>query len=37
VHVLPGSHFLPLEFPDELAGELRALAERAGLTGATWL
>ncbi|HEU5034262.1 MAG TPA: alpha/beta hydrolase [Mycobacteriales bacterium] len=29
VHVLPGSHFLPLEFPDQLADELRRLAERA--------
>lgn len=28
LHVLPGSHFLPLEFPDELAGELRALVAR---------
>lgn len=28
---LPGSHFLPLQFPDALAGELAALAERAGL------
>jgi pimeloyl-ACP methyl ester carboxylesterase len=32
LHLLPGSHFLPLEFPDELADELRRLAERAGLT-----
>ena len=32
LHLLPGSHFLPLEFPDELATELRRLAERAGLT-----
>ena len=31
LHLLPGSHFLPLEFPDELAQELRRLAERAGL------
>ncbi|GAA4873666.1 alpha/beta fold hydrolase [Actinomycetospora straminea] len=30
---LPGSHFLPLQFPDALAGELAALAERAGLDG----
>lgn len=29
LHLLPGSHFLPLEFPDELASELRRLAERA--------
>lgn len=28
VHVLPGSHFLPLEFPDELAAELRRLVAR---------
>ncbi|MDD7968754.1 alpha/beta fold hydrolase [Actinomycetospora lemnae] len=28
---LPGSHFLPLQFPDALAGELAALAARAGL------
>ena len=32
LHLLPGSHFLPLEFPNELAEELRRLAERAGLT-----
>jgi pimeloyl-ACP methyl ester carboxylesterase len=32
LHVLPGSHFLPLEFPDELARELRRLAERAGVS-----
>jgi pimeloyl-ACP methyl ester carboxylesterase len=25
---LPGSHFLPLEFPDELAAQLRKLADR---------
>ena len=31
LHVLPGSHFLPLEFPDELAAELRRLADRAGI------
>jgi len=29
LHLLPGSHFLPLEFPDELVAELRRLAERA--------
>ena len=29
LHLLPGSHFLPLEFPDELASELRRLADRA--------
>jgi 3-oxoadipate enol-lactonase len=28
---LPGSHFLPLQFPDALAGELGALARRAHL------
>jgi len=28
---LPGSHFLPLQFPDALAGELAALAARARL------
>jgi pimeloyl-ACP methyl ester carboxylesterase len=31
LHLLPGSHFLPLEFPDELADELRRLAERTDL------
>jgi pimeloyl-ACP methyl ester carboxylesterase len=31
LHVLPGSHFLPLEYPDELATELRALADRTTL------
>jgi len=31
LHLLPGSHFLPLEFPDELAAELRRLAERTAL------
>jgi pimeloyl-ACP methyl ester carboxylesterase len=31
LHLLPGSHFLPLEFPDELAAELRRLAERTDL------
>jgi 3-oxoadipate enol-lactonase len=31
LHLLPGSHFLPLEFPDELAAELRRLAERTPL------
>lgn len=29
LHVLPGSHFLPVEYPDELARELRELAARA--------
>ena len=33
LHLLPGSHFLPLEFPDELAAELRRLAERTALAG----
>jgi pimeloyl-ACP methyl ester carboxylesterase len=28
---LPGSHFLPLEYPDELAAELRRLTTRADL------
>jgi pimeloyl-ACP methyl ester carboxylesterase len=28
LHLLPGSHFLPLEYPDELAAELLRLAER---------
>jgi pimeloyl-ACP methyl ester carboxylesterase len=32
LHVLPGSHFLPLEFPDELAEELRRLAARADVS-----
>jgi len=32
LHLLPGSHFLPLEFPDELARELRLLAGRARLS-----
>lgn len=31
---LPGSHFLPLQFPEALAGELAALARRAGLAQA---
>lgn len=31
LHLLPGSHFLPLEYPDELCGELRRLAERTSL------
>jgi pimeloyl-ACP methyl ester carboxylesterase len=33
LHLLPGSHFLPLEYPDELAHELRCLAERTDLSG----
>jgi pimeloyl-ACP methyl ester carboxylesterase len=32
LHLLPGSHFLPLEYPDELAAELRRLAERTSLS-----
>jgi pimeloyl-ACP methyl ester carboxylesterase len=28
---LPGSHFLPLQFPEALASELGYLAQRAGL------
>lgn len=31
LHVLPGSHFLPLEYPDELATELRELSRRTTL------
>jgi pimeloyl-ACP methyl ester carboxylesterase len=31
LHLLPGSHFLPLEFPDELALEVIRLAERTDL------
>jgi pimeloyl-ACP methyl ester carboxylesterase len=31
LHVLPGSHFLPLEYPAEITRELGLLAERAGL------
>jgi pimeloyl-ACP methyl ester carboxylesterase len=31
---LPGSHFLPLEYPDELAAELRKLTDQANLHGA---
>jgi pimeloyl-ACP methyl ester carboxylesterase len=31
LHLLSGSHFLPLEFPQELAAELRRLAERTDL------
>jgi pimeloyl-ACP methyl ester carboxylesterase len=31
LHLLPGSHFLPLEYPDELAHELACLAERTDL------
>jgi pimeloyl-ACP methyl ester carboxylesterase len=34
LHLLPGSHFLPLEYPDELANELRRLAERTSLAPA---
>ena len=32
VHVLPGSHFLPLEYPDRIVDEVYALAARAGLS-----
>jgi len=32
LHILPGSHFLPLEYPDELATELGALVRRTDLT-----
>ena len=31
LHLLPGSHFLPLEYPDQLADELCRLAERTSL------
>jgi pimeloyl-ACP methyl ester carboxylesterase len=31
LRVLPGSHFLPLEYPDELAAELRELSRRTDL------
>ena len=31
VHVLPGSHFLPLEYPEEIGGFLRELAARTEL------
>jgi pimeloyl-ACP methyl ester carboxylesterase len=31
--ILPGSHFLPLEFPDELAAQLRMLVRRTDLAG----
>jgi 3-oxoadipate enol-lactonase len=31
LHVLPGTHFLPLEYPDELAELLHELARRAGV------
>jgi pimeloyl-ACP methyl ester carboxylesterase len=34
LHLLPGSHFLPLEYPDALAAELRRLAERTDLAPA---
>jgi pimeloyl-ACP methyl ester carboxylesterase len=33
LHVLPGSHFLPLEYPDELAADLHALLARTDLPG----
>jgi pimeloyl-ACP methyl ester carboxylesterase len=35
LHVLPGSHFLPLEYPVEITRELRLLAHRAGLAVAS--
>jgi pimeloyl-ACP methyl ester carboxylesterase len=31
LHILPGSHFLPLEYPDELAAELHDLVRRSEL------
>ncbi|MBV9292573.1 MAG: alpha/beta hydrolase [Frankiales bacterium] len=31
LHLLPGSHFLPIEYPDEIARELLRLAERTDL------
>lgn len=34
LRVLPGSHFLPLEYPEELAEELDSLAQRTGLRAA---
>jgi len=35
LHVLPGSHFLPLEFPVEITRELRLLADRRRTPHAT--
>jgi pimeloyl-ACP methyl ester carboxylesterase len=35
LRVLPGSHFLPLEYPDELVAQLRRLATRAGWDAAS--
>jgi len=35
LRLLPGSHFLPLEYPDELATELKELARRTDLAGPT--
>ena len=32
VHVLPGSHFLPLEYPERIVAEVHDLAVRAGET-----
>jgi pimeloyl-ACP methyl ester carboxylesterase len=32
LRILPGSHFLPLEYPDELAAELHELVRRTTLT-----
>lgn len=34
LRVLPGSHFLPLEYPVELADEIESLVKRAGLLAA---
>ena len=31
ISVLPGSHFLPLEFPQEIHAHLDELAKRAGV------
>ena len=33
VHVLPGSHFLPLEYPERIVAEVHDLAVRAGESG----
>jgi pimeloyl-ACP methyl ester carboxylesterase len=34
LRTLPGSHFLPIEYPVELADEVASLVERAGLRAA---
>ncbi|HWC34373.1 MAG TPA: alpha/beta hydrolase [Mycobacteriales bacterium] len=34
LRVLPGSHFLPMEYPAELADEVESLAKRTGLAAA---